>query len=332
MVAHPVGCGREAEGGEAREVGGGGEEVEVGVDFGSSADAGSASAVAAAHEVGEFAFDLGSVGSVVGLPVGVGLSLRGLVASAASNTPTRMVRPPAALVHWCAQRAGRCSARRSRRCRRRAAPRRIATVTAFGHVTVSSSRSMANRSLANRPPGADGGWVRQPELDVVVVEVLLELAGPVGRVAVDLRPVIAALVVVEEVVDEVVGDGRVTGVAGRDGRVGDDLAVGIDRDVTLVAVEAAGRGLVAVTGVGIDGGDDPVLGDLAGDAEPAVVAVFEVLADHRRQQLGGLGRPRVELAASSTPRHAQPSAASSATSASRAAGSSQSQVGLPPDA
>ena len=50
-------------------------------------------------------------------------------------------------------------------------------------------------------------------VDVFVVEPLLELAGPMGRVAVDLGVVIiGAVVVTEEVVDEVFGDGRVAGV------------------------------------------------------------------------------------------------------------------------
>ncbi len=57
-------CGAESEDGEARQVGCGSEEVEVGVDLWSSADAGASSAVAAAHEVGELAFDLGPVGAV----------------------------------------------------------------------------------------------------------------------------------------------------------------------------------------------------------------------------------------------------------------------------
>ena len=126
-----------------------------------------------------------------------------------------------------------------------------------------------------------------------------------------------------------VGDGGIAGVAGGDDRVGDDLAVGIDRGVALVAVEAADLGLVAVPGLGIDGGDDPVLGHLAGDAEHAVVAGFEVLADHRRQQLDGFGHLDVKLTAFDHFEQAKASAASSATSASRAAGSSQSQPGLP---
>ena len=47
--------------------------------------------------------------------------------------------------------------------------------------------------------------------------------------------------VVEEIVDEVFGHAGIADVAGADRRVGDDLAVGIDGDVALVAVEAPGR-------------------------------------------------------------------------------------------
>src|SRR5581483_10611880 len=109
-----------------------------------------------------------------------------------------------------------------------------------------------------------------PRVDVVVLQGLLELAGAIGRVAVDLGPLpvtsvfvgVADIVLVgEEVVDELRGHGGVTG------------AVRVDGGVALVAVEASGLGLVAVARLGIHGGDDPVLGHLAGDAEHAVVAL-----------------------------------------------------------
>ena len=72
-----VRCVVRAENGESGEVGGGCEEVEVGVDFGLASDAGAASAVSSAHEVPEFAFDLGSGGAVVVSPERVGLSCSG---------------------------------------------------------------------------------------------------------------------------------------------------------------------------------------------------------------------------------------------------------------
>src|SRR5204862_7657919 len=78
-------------------------------------------------------------------------------------------------------------------------------------------------------------------VDVLVVESLLELAGPIGGIAVDLG-VLGAVLAVEEIVDEILRHRCVAGVARRDDRVGDDLAVGIDRDMTLVAVKAPGLG------------------------------------------------------------------------------------------
>ena len=55
----------------------GGEEVEVGVDFASAAHPGTASAVAAAHQVADLAFDFGAGGAVVVGPVGVVLVAAG---------------------------------------------------------------------------------------------------------------------------------------------------------------------------------------------------------------------------------------------------------------
>ena len=49
---------------------------------------------------------------------------------------------------------------------------------------------------------------------------------------------------------------------------------------------------MAVAGVGIDRTDDPVGGDLARDPDPAVRSVLEVLAEHGREQGGGLGELR----------------------------------------
>jgi hypothetical protein len=41
--------------------------------------------------------------------------------------------------------------------------------------------------------------------------------------------------------------------------------------------------------VGVNRGDHPILGDFAGDHEPAIGINLEVLADHRREQTGGPG-------------------------------------------
>jgi hypothetical protein len=61
----------DAEDGEAGEVVGGGEQVEVGVDFCASSDSCSSAAVAASHQVSEFAFDLGAGLTVVVSPLGI---------------------------------------------------------------------------------------------------------------------------------------------------------------------------------------------------------------------------------------------------------------------
>jgi len=62
----------------------------------------------------------------------------------------------------------------------------------------------------------------------------LEHAGPIRRVAEHLR-----VVAVPGVVDKIGRDGSVADIAGRDSRVGDDLAVGIDRDMAFAPIEAS---------------------------------------------------------------------------------------------
>ena len=68
----------ESEDAETRQVGCGGEEVEVGVDFGSATDPGTAAAVSSAHEMSELAFDFGAGRPVVGFPVGIALEESGV--------------------------------------------------------------------------------------------------------------------------------------------------------------------------------------------------------------------------------------------------------------
>jgi hypothetical protein len=75
---------------------------------------------------------------------------------------------------------------------------------------------------------------------------------------------------------------RIADIArGRGGRQ-HQLAVRVDRGMPLVAVKAAGAALVAMPGIGVDGGEYPVGGDLAGDSEPAIAVLLQVLAHHRR--------------------------------------------------
>lgn len=144
----------QAEHGQAGKVDRAGKQAEVGGDLAATTDPGAAAAVAAADQMGELAFDLGPGRAVVGGPGRVGVAgtgggqLRLVVADpdraasggagapwasgqAAQAAPNRAVPPPARQV--------------------------IATVTWLGQVTVPPARSMANRSLAKRPPGAVGG-------------------------------------------------------------------------------------------------------------------------------------------------------------------------------
>ena len=67
--------------------------------------------------------------------------------------------------------------------------------------------------------------------------------------------------------------------------------------MALVAVKAAGAALVAMAGIGVDGGDHPVGGDLTGDPEHPLAAQFQILAHHRRHQPRGLGHRRGQRAA-----------------------------------
>ena len=179
--------GAQAEHGEAGQVDGGGEEVEVGVDFGSAADTGSASAVAATHQVAELAFDLGSGGPVVGLPVGIALAGAGL--GERSFVPIDADRAPSGGV-------GALGAQRTVRAvlgevgdaaAVGAAPDRHGDAVGAGDgvgVEINVEAVLGEQAAGRRRwlgPTARG--------DVFIVEVLLELAGAVGRVAVDLRPV-----------------------------------------------------------------------------------------------------------------------------------------------
>jgi Phage integrase family len=91
----------------------------------------------------------------------------------------------------------------------------------------------------------------------------------------------------QHVAQQVLGRHGVAHVARGHRRRGDDLRVGVDGDVALVAVEAAGGRLVAVARFGVDRGDDAVGRHAASDAKDAVVTRLEILAQHGREQCGG---------------------------------------------
>jgi hypothetical protein len=122
--------------------------------------------------------------------------------------------------------------------------------------------------------------------------------------------------------------GRVAKVARGGGGRGNQLAVGVDQGMPLVAVKATGAALVAMAGVGIDHRDHPVGGDLTGDPEAAIVALLQVLADDGAQQPSGLSRRRRQRAARQDPSTPWASRAGAATSAALAAWSSRSIGGL----
>src|SRR3954463_8648203 len=69
-------------------------------------------------------------------------------------------------------------------------PRRIGTVWPAGQVTESASRSTSNSSLANIPSAAHGRGVLHLRIEAGILEPLVELAGAVGVVTVDRRPLL----------------------------------------------------------------------------------------------------------------------------------------------
>jgi hypothetical protein len=224
LVDRPSGRGgAQSEYGEPCEVDGGGEKVEIGVDFGSAADAGSASAVSSPHHVAELAFDLWAGGPVIGLPVGVGLTgagpgERSRVGRDADGASTGGVGALAAqrAVRTVLREVGESAAVDA------AADGDGDVVGAGDGVVVEVDGEAILGEHATRRRRRLGST---PRRDVFVLEALLELAGPVGRVPVHLRCG-AVGVIVEEVVDEVISGRGVIGVAGGDDGVGDDLAVG----------------------------------------------------------------------------------------------------------
>ena len=67
--------------------------------------------------------------------------------------------------------------------------------------------------------------------------------------------------------------------------------------MAFVAVEAARGGLTPMAALGIHGGDDPVLGDPAGDGEHPIWVLVQVLSDDGCQQCTSLGQCPLELLA-----------------------------------
>ena len=119
-------------------------------------------AVAAAHEVTEFGFDFGAGRSIVVDPVRI-LVLGASIGEALFVDPDADGAPTFGVGALSAQRAGDAVLGEV------SGPVAVAAAAdgdghIVGQVTVSASRSMAKRSLVNRPPGRGaGGWVLQRE-------------------------------------------------------------------------------------------------------------------------------------------------------------------------
>ena len=103
----------------------------------------------------------------------------------------------------------------------------------------------------------------------------------------------AALIIRKQVSEQALSGRGVPAVSRRGPGGCDDLRVGVDRDVSLVAVETAGGGLVPMPRLRVDGGDHPVLGDPPGDPE------------HPPRPAPGPGRPRWPTAPQPAPAPAQ---------------------------
>lgn len=128
----------------------------------------------------------------------------------------------------------------------------------------------------------DGGVVAAPtELDA-------DLAGAVGGVGKDLQTPFLA-------VQERHAGGAVAGVGRGKHARSDEPGLGLDRDVSLVAVAVVAAGLVHVAGLGIHGRDHPIRRDLMRDPPCAVlVAGLDILTRDQREEPDRVGLVRCE--------------------------------------
>jgi hypothetical protein len=100
--------------------------------------------------------------------------------------------------------------------------------------------------------------------------------------------------------------GPIGGVGGRQRTLGHQPGLGFGGNVALVAVALVGAGLAGVAGLGVDGGEHPILGDLAGDPPGAwPITLFDVLAGHQRQQRDRLGLLSLQLKVGDRRKHRQ---------------------------
>jgi hypothetical protein len=100
--------------------------------------------------------------------------------------------------------------------------------------------------------------------------------------------------------------GPVGKVGGRQRTLGDQPGLGFGGDVGLVAVAPLRAGLVGMARLGIDRGDDSVLGDLASDPPGArPLAWLDILAGDQRQQRHRLGLLGVQVDLGDRSKHHQ---------------------------
>lgn len=185
------GGGADPEHGEASEVLGGGEKVEVGVDLASAAHTSSSSAVLAAHHVAEFAFDLGAGRPVVVDPVGVLLlsariSERLLVAADPDGAPAFGV--------------GALGSQRARGASVAEVGDAVAVGVAadrHGHLVGAGDRvgvEVDGEAVLGEQPSRRGGRLGlATRVDALFGEMVQELAGAVGGIAVDGRLIAASI-------------------------------------------------------------------------------------------------------------------------------------------
>ena len=211
------GLGVQPERREACEVVGCGEEVEVGVDFGSASHAGSAASVPAAFEVGEAAFDYGPGGVVVGLPGGGSLAVAGVgedsfVFADADGSAAFGRGAQLALVALGARRgeAGGVVA---------VAAAADLDADPGGACDCTGVQIDAEAVLAVEPAEPCGALGSAPRVDRRVAQQLLELAAAVGAVAIHRRATL------EHIHDPAVGG---VGAVGAVGGVGGGGGVGVE--------------------------------------------------------------------------------------------------------
>ena len=135
-----------------------------------------------------------------------------------------------------------------------------------------------------------------------VFHALEQFAGAIGGIAVDRRglrrPGLRAIFGIgtgQHIGEEILSGFSVPAVARCDPGGGNDLRIRVNGDMAFIAVEAAGKGVVSVQCLRVNGGDDPVRGDPARYPEHPGRVLLQVLAGHGGQQRRGLRQRRAQL-------------------------------------